>query len=122
MNAVESVLISHQSLRRSSREWRVALIALVALGSIVAGSLVTGASSPSSGTTFDATAVAGYDAAVARVVRLNHLLEEGQAVLATAEQSRTRPSLIVDLRRDVSSLERQYATAIEAMAAASRTP
>lgn len=61
-----------------------------------------------------------YDRAVARMTTANHVLEQRQADLYFARKDSAPASLIADLRREVASLERQYADAIEAMIEASR--
>ena len=61
---------------------------------------------------------AKYDRAVARMTRINHLLEARQADLSYARQGGAPPGVIADLRRQVASLERGYADAIDAMSEA----
>ena len=61
-----------------------------------------------------------YRRAVARMTRTNHLLEQRQADLYFATRDGASAEIIGDLRREVASLERQYADRIEAMIEALR--
>jgi hypothetical protein len=119
MNAVESVPIPAQSLRRSSWGRRAAVVVLWAIVGVAAMLMAASAGSPPA-TQDDPPLVTRFGPAVDSVVRTNHLLEEAQAALASARASRASASVVTDLQGDVSSLQRDYAVAIEAMAAASR--
>jgi hypothetical protein len=73
------------------------------------------AGTPSS-TPFTSTGLGpAYDRAVARMTRVNHLLEERQAALSFAKRAGAPACVIADLRGQVATLERQYADAIAAM-------
>lgn len=63
-----------------------------------------------------------YDRAVARMIRVNHALEERQAALSFAVRDGAAVDLVAALRREVASLERQYVEAIDAMTAALQRP
>jgi hypothetical protein len=63
---------------------------------------------------------AEYDGAVARMTRLNHLLERRQADLFYARQGGGSRAEIALLLHEVGSLERAYRDAIVAMARAAR--
>jgi hypothetical protein len=65
---------------------------------------------------------AEYSRAVARMVRSNHLLEQRQSELFFATRDGHPPSVIAALRRQVASLEREYANAIDAMGRAIPRP
>jgi len=65
---------------------------------------------------------AEYDRAVARMVRMNHLLEERQADLFFARQEGAPAVVIDDLGRQVAALDRNYVEAMVAMAEAPRRP